>query len=163
MLTLVIMNNTTPAEISPQDLQDIKEALKTVQDNLPFLIHLSTQERRRAYKMGDKSLAFVTNSLSAAEANPGILPGSFDVAALNRNYRLSQNLLEILTQLKQLTEQVDDTLMAVSSNAMDSSLQVYDYVKTAAKREPGLKSLAEQLGERFKKMGRRSRSKTEAA
>lgn len=30
------------------------------------------------------------------------------------------------------------------------SLTVYDYVKTAAKKTPGLKTLAEQLGERFK-------------
>jgi hypothetical protein len=29
-------------------------------------------------------------------------------------------------------------------------LTVYDYVKTAAKKTPGLKTLAEQLGERFK-------------
>ena len=32
---------------------------------------------------------------------------------------------------------------------------MYDYVKTAAKREPGLKGLAEQLGERFKKAWRK--------
>ncbi len=36
------------------------------------------------------------------------------------------------------------------SEAMSSSLTVYDYVKTAAKKTPGLKSLAEQLGDRFK-------------
>ena len=40
--------------------------------------------------------------------------------------------------------------MAVGSEAMTSSLTVYDYVKTAAKKTPGFKSLAEQLGERFK-------------
>jgi hypothetical protein len=33
---------------------------------------------------------------------------------------------------------------------MSSSLTVYDYVKTAAKKTPGLKTLAEQLGDRFK-------------
>ena len=52
--------------------------------------------------------------------------------------------------LNQLTEQVDDTLMAVSSEAMSSSLTVYDYVKTAAKKTPGLKAIAEQLGTLFK-------------
>ena len=52
--------------------------------------------------------------------------------------------------LNQLTEQVDDTLMAVSSEAMSSSLTVYDYVKTAAKKTPGLKAIAEQLGSLFK-------------
>ncbi len=52
--------------------------------------------------------------------------------------------------MRQITEQVDDTLLAVGSEAMSSSLTVYDYVKTAAKKTPGLKTVAEQLGERFK-------------
>ncbi len=108
----------------------------------------------RTIKVGDKSLAFVLNSLSAARSNPEILPNSFDTDELDRDYALSRNLLEVLTVLNRLTEQVDDTLLAVGSEAMTSSLSVYDYVKTAAKREPGLKGLAEQLGERFKKVPR---------
>jgi hypothetical protein len=50
----------------------------------------------------------------------------------------------------QLSEQVDDTLMAVGSDAMSNSLTVYDYVKTASKKTPGLKAIAEQLGSLFK-------------
>ena len=138
----------------------IKASLKQVKKQMPFLINLSAKERRRFLKMGDKSLAFVTKSLSAAESNPEILPGSFDVKAFGRDYQLAKDLIEIQAMLKQLNEQVDDTLMAVGSEAMTNSLSVYDYVKTAAKREPGLKGLAEQLGERFKKVRRRQ---TEAA
>jgi hypothetical protein len=33
---------------------------------------------------------------------------------------------------------------------MTNSLTVYDYVKTASKKTPDLKTVAEQLGERFK-------------
>ncbi|MEL7225531.1 MAG: hypothetical protein AAGL17_11895 [Cyanobacteria bacterium J06576_12] len=144
------------AELQSKDLESIKASLKAVKAKMPFLIHLSTQERRRFLKMGDKSLAFVTNSLLAAQSNPEILPGNFDVASLNRDYQLSRDLLEVQTVLRQLNEQVDDTLLAVGSEAMTNSLSIYDYVKTAAKREPGLKGLAEQLGERFKKIRRRS-------
>ena len=149
--------------LSEDDVLEIKEALSTIQEKLPFLVNLSVQERRRALKMGDKSLAFVTNSLLAAQSNPDILPGSFDIETLDRDYRLSRNLMEVLTGLKQLTEKVDDTLMAVGSEAMTNSLSVYDYVKAAAKREPGLKGVAEQLGERFKKIRRRSRTVAKVA
>ena len=151
------------AELQPKDLDTIKTSLKTVQTKMPFLIHLSVQERRRFLKMGDKSLAFVTNSLSAAQSNPEILPSSFDVTSLSRDYQLSKDLLEVKTLLKQLSEQVDDTLLAVGSEAMTGSLSIYDYVKTAAKREPGLKGLAEQLGERFKKIRRRSSRQAQEA
>jgi hypothetical protein len=100
--------------------------------------------------MGDKSLAFVNNSITAAQSNREILPATFDVEELVQDYQLAAALTELLTSMQQLSEQVDDTLMAVGSEAMTSSLTVYDYVKTASKKTPGLKTVAEQLGERFK-------------
>ncbi|MEH2149950.1 hypothetical protein [Nostoc sp.] len=138
------------ATLSPQDIQEIKAALQTVQRKMPFLITLSTEERRKLVKMGDKSLAFVNNSITAAQSNREILPATFDVEELVQDYQLAAALTELLTSMQQLTEQVDDTLMAVGSEAMTSSLTVYDYVKTASKKTPGLKTVAEQLGERFK-------------
>ena len=39
--------------------------------------------------------------------------------------------------------------MAVGSKAVSNSLTVYDYVKTAAKKTVGLKTIAEQLGNLF--------------
>jgi hypothetical protein len=138
------------ATLSEKDIQEIKAALQTIEQKLPFLITLSVEERRKLFKMGDKSLAFVKNSLTAAQSNRDILPASFDLDEFVRDYQLAATLTELLIGLRQLSEQVDDTLMAVSSEAMTSSLTVYDYVKTAAKKTPGLKTLAEQLGERFK-------------
>ncbi len=138
------------ATLSEKDTQEIKAALQTIEEKLPFLITLSVEERRKLFKMGDKSLAFVKNSLTAAQSNRDILPASFDLDEFVRDYQLAATLTELLIGLRQLSEQVDDTLMAVSSEAMTSSLTVYDYVKTAAKKTPGLKTLAEQLGERFK-------------
>ncbi|MBE8991909.1 hypothetical protein [Nostoc sp. LEGE 12450] len=148
------------ASLSPQDIQEIKAALQTVQKKMPFLITLSTEERRKLVKMGDKSLAFVNNSITAAQSNREILPATFDVEELVQDYQLAAALTELLTSMQQLTEQVDDTLMAVGSEAMTSSLTVYDYVKTASKKTPGLKTVAEQLGERFKAIGKGKSAKT---
>ncbi|MBD2435105.1 MULTISPECIES: hypothetical protein [Fischerella] len=144
------------ATLSEADIQEIKAALQTIQQKLPFLITLSNEERRKLVKMGDKSLAFVNNSLTAAQSNRDILPPSFDLEEFVRDYQLANSLTEVLLRLRQLTEQVDDTLLAVGSEAMSSSLTVYDYVKTAAKKTPGLKTLAEQLGERFKAIKNKS-------
>ena len=148
------------ATLSPEDIQEIKAALQTVQRKMPFLITLSTEERRKLVKMGDKSLAFVNNSITAAQSNREILPATFDVEELVQDYQLAAALTELLTSMQQLTEQVDDTLMAVGSEAMTSSLTVYDYVKTASKKTPGLKTVAEQLGERFKAIGKGKSAKT---
>ena len=136
--------------LTDNDLQEIKQAIAIIQTKMPFLITLSQEERKRLYKLGDKRLSFVQNSLKAAQSNPNILPASFDLSGYNNDYRLTHDLSDLLMLLNQLTEQVDDTLMAVGSEAMSSSLTVYDYVKTAAKKTPGLKAIAEQLGTLFK-------------
>ncbi|MBW4578074.1 MAG: hypothetical protein KME42_00680 [Tildeniella nuda ZEHNDER 1965/U140] len=149
--------NTT---LSDKDLQDIKQAIATIQQKMPFLVTLSAEERKRLYKMGDRRLAFVQNSFQAAQSNRNILPASFDFDGFGNDYRLSSNLTELLMLLRQLTEQVDDTLMAVGSEAMSSSLTVYDYVKTAAKKTPGLKAIAEQLGTLFKALKARASKAT---
>ncbi|MCG8367745.1 MAG: hypothetical protein MJA27_30980 [Pseudanabaenales cyanobacterium] len=144
------------AELSNSDVAQIKDAIDTIQKKMPFLVNLTTEERRRLFKMGGKSLGFVSNSLNAAQANPDILPASFDLSEMSRDYQLATTLTDLLSNLQQLTEKVDDTLLAVGSEAMNSSLSVYDYVKAAAKRQPGLKSVAAQLGERFKSLRNRA-------
>jgi hypothetical protein len=147
-----MLTTQTKRELSDQDMQDIKQAIDLIQSKMPFLITLSADERKRLYKMGDKRLSFVKNSLSAAQSNPNILPASFDVNEFSNDYQLAMQLSELQMRLQQLHEQVDDTVLAVGSEAMTNSLTVYDYVKTAAKKTPGLKSIAEQLGTLFKAM-----------
>ena len=148
--------------LSEQDLQEIKQSIATIQQKLPFLITLTATERRRLFKMGDRRLVFVQTSLNAAQSNQNILPASFDLNGFTNDYRLATTLTEVDMLLSQLNEQVDDTLLAVGSEAMASSLTVYDYVKTAAKKTPGLKGIAEQLGSLFRAIRSKSaKSSTE--
>jgi len=148
--------------LSEQDLQEIKQSIATIQQELPFLITLTATERRRLFKMGDRRLVFVQTSLNAAQSNQNILPASFDLNGFTNDYRLATTLTEVDMLLSQLNEQVDDTLLAVGSEAMASSLTVYDYVKTAAKKTPGLKGIAEQLGSLFRAIRSKSaKSSTE--
>ena len=110
--------------LSPEDIQEIKAALQIIEQKMPFLIALTAQERRKLFKMGDKSLAFATNSVNAAQSNREILPASFDIEEFIQNYQLVTTLSELLISIRQLTEQVDDTLLAVGSEAMLGSLTV---------------------------------------
>jgi len=57
----------------------------------------------------------------------------------------------INTMVAQVASSIDDTRLAVGGEAMTEATQVYNYVKTAAATTPGLKPLADQLGQRFQK------------
>jgi hypothetical protein len=89
------------------------------------------------------------------------LPNSFDYDGYVKDCELASQLTEVLMALRQITEQTDDTLMAVGSEAVSSSLTVYEYVKTAAKKTAGLKSVADQLGNLFKAIKGKSNKPSE--
>jgi hypothetical protein len=48
------------ASLSETDVQEIKAALETIEQKLPFLITLSTEERRKLFKMDLKALLLST-------------------------------------------------------------------------------------------------------
>lgn len=137
------------AQVSDEAMQAIKEALATIETNLPFLITLTDAERKALFKAGPKRLSFVENALTASQDNPDILPKSFDAAGFAAHVALFAALTEINTLIAQLASKVDDTRMDVGSSSMDDASDVYNYVQAAVKKTPGLKPVADQLGQLF--------------
>lgn len=139
------------ASVSDANVQAVKDAVATIQTKLPFLISLTPDERKGLFKAGPNSLSFVQNALQAAENNPDIFPKSFDVDEFSSDVDLFAVLTDLNTVVSQLASEIDDTRLAVGSEAMNEATQVYNYVKAAVKTSPGLKPVADQLGERFQK------------
>ncbi len=141
------------AALPQADVDAIKAAIVTINSKLPFLISLTKDERKTLYKMGPKSIDFVQDSLRVAQNNTDIIPASFNTPEFAKDVNLAVPLSELALLIAQLNEKLSDTSMAVGSEAMRTSLEVYDYAKTAAKRKPGLKSVVDELGRRFKEQG----------
>lgn len=142
------------AVVSAADLQAIKDAFAVVLNKLPFLVNLTVAERKSTFKAGPNSLSFLTRAATAAQANPAIFPASLDIPAFQKDVNLFVVLTELGTLADSVASQIDDTRLAVGGEAMQESSLVYKYVQTAAKNTPGLKPVAEDLGERFKKAGK---------
>ncbi|MBD2204262.1 hypothetical protein H6G33_26545 [Calothrix sp. FACHB-1219] len=136
------------AKLTAADREAVMEAIGTIRQKLPFLIDLSTEERKALPKLGDKSRAFVSKALEIAAQNPDFLPRSFDVDEMRRDIELFEALYPILLSLTQLQELVDDTSVAVGSEAYAAGLLVYNYAKASGKGA-GLDSMVDDLGRRF--------------
>jgi hypothetical protein len=157
------MNNIN-ATLSAANVQAIKDAFATVTANLPFLVTLSPDERKSLFKAGPDSVSFINNCLSAAQNHTAIFPNSFDTSAFEKDVDLFSQLTELQTLVDSLSSKIDDTRLAVGGESMQQATQVYEYVKTASKTTPGLKPVAEQLGERFQKARpQKDQSKTSPA
>ncbi|TAF73862.1 MAG: hypothetical protein EAZ53_11395 [Bacteroidetes bacterium] len=145
--------NNISVALPQADVDAIKAALATINSKLPFLINLTNEERKNLLKMGPKSIDFVQSSLRVVNNNASILPASFSAVEFAKDVNVYVPLSEIQLLISSLNEKLNDTAMAVGSEAMRQSLDVYDYVKTASKRTPGLKSIVDELGQRFKEQG----------
>jgi hypothetical protein len=147
-------DNRISATLSPADQQAVRAAVNTIREKLSFLVDLTPEERRTLLKMGDKSRSFVTQALTVGEQNEDILPRSFDVAEMRKDVDLLAALEPVMASLSQLSELVEDTYMAVGSEAYISALLVYQFARAAGKGA-ALDGALDALGQRF---ARKSRS-----
>ncbi|HEX3558409.1 MAG TPA: hypothetical protein VHU19_04350 [Pyrinomonadaceae bacterium] len=147
-------DNRISASLSQADQQAVLAAINTIRTKLPFLVDLSPEERHALPKMGDKSRGFVAQSLDLATQNPDILPRTFDVEEMRKDVDLLSALSPVLTALSQIFELVEDTYIAVGSEAYTSALLVYQYARAGGKGA-ALDNALDGLGQRF---ARKSRS-----
>ncbi|MEQ9553231.1 MAG: hypothetical protein RIM23_26865 [Coleofasciculus sp. G3-WIS-01] len=142
------------ATLTPEQREAVMQAVATIKTNLTFLVDLSPEERKSLPKMGDKSRAFVTKALEVATQNPDFLPRSFDIEEFRKDVQLSETLYPLLLAIAQLHELLDDTYLAVGSEAYTAALQVYNYAK-ASGNVGGLDTLIEEMGQRFARKSRK--------
>jgi hypothetical protein len=146
------MNKPQISYVMPQaDLDAIKAAIATLNAKMPFLISLAPEEVGYLTKLGPKSVDFAQDAYSASLNFPDVLPPVFNKVEYGKDTTLFKNMNEIKMLIDSLQEKVESTYRAVGSESMTASLTVYELVRSASKTTPGLKSVAEQLGKRYKK------------
>lgn len=138
------------AVLSDADRTAIKTSVADARGKMPFLVNLDGNEKKKLFKMGPGSVSFVEECLRIAKNNPGILPGNFDVVEFEKDANLTSALSDIGTVLIPLAEGVDDTFMAVGSEAMLQANIVYAQVKLASKSNANMDELKQKLAERYK-------------
>jgi hypothetical protein len=145
------------ASLTQSDRDEVLLAVATIKSKLSFLIDLSAEERKTKAKMGDKSRAFVTRALEVATQNPDFLPRSFDLEEMRKDVQLFEAMYPIVVALTQLSELVDDTALAVGSEAYTAALQVYNYAK-ASGQGSGLDAVVSEMGQRFARKPRKAKA-----
>lgn len=137
--------------ISEADWTVIDAALTTLEDKLGSkLLDLTTEQRSRLTKMGDKSEAFCRQALITGRLNVVKLPAdaAADLTAEETDLADLDKLRPRLARLTAITEKTDDTEVALGSDIMVFSLTLYGILK-AIGAGAGLDGLKSQMGTRF--------------
>ncbi|MBN2093501.1 hypothetical protein JW964_28005 [candidate division KSB1 bacterium] len=123
------MDNKVSAELAQQALEEILKGINQITQNLPFLITLTTDEKKSLPKFGDKSVAFVKRSYELAQQHKNILPASFELAEMGRDINLYEKLYSIQQPLRTLFEKIEDTLQELGAESYSSALYIYALIK----------------------------------
>ncbi len=138
------------ASLTQADQTTILGALAQINALLTFIVNLTQEERQVMLKMGDKSEAFVNNSLTYAQQNPNLIPPYLNITEMQSDMALIGMLSPIFNTVKQLSEKLDDTVMALGSESFYAALTFYNTVKNAAKvNVPGTDAIYQDLKSRF--------------
>ncbi|MFN0120436.1 MAG: hypothetical protein ACKV2V_08040 [Blastocatellia bacterium] len=140
--------NRLSVTMSAEDIEAAITALNTIRERMPFLISLTSQERRSLSKGGDRSQGFISKAIELATLNPSMLPPSFSLEELKKDYELYLALQPIVMALQQLRSQLEDTILQANAEAYNYARQVYAYAKAAGK-DAGIEPSVEDMGRFF--------------
>ncbi len=148
--------NQISAAISDQTLAQIETKISEIRHLLsPYLVNLTPEERTKLPKMSDKSVSFVSKVMEYIKTNPDLIPPMMDKEEMEKDFKLNQSLQPVFKILKQLSENVSETLMLTGHEAYVQALLYYATVKMAAKTgSPDAKTIQEDLGKRFAGQGK---------
>lgn len=146
--------NLLSLTLSDDQLAAIDGALAALEGATAGLIAMDNDTRRQITKMGDKSEAFVRQTLMVLEQNPEIVPPALGLAEAQADLRALDRLRPVLGRLQRLTERAADSEMALGSDLMNVALEGYGLLKVSG-RNKGLEGVSEALGARFARAPRR--------
>lgn len=145
--------NLISAQLSEETVAQVIGHAEAIRALLPFLLDLETADRRSLLIMGSGSVGFTDDAVDLTQTHPGILPRSFDVTELQRDQALYTSMTRVQNVINHLNDLVDDTTIAVGSDLLQASLEVYNYAKSAGKGA-GLEERVKSMGKRFSRRRR---------
>ena len=150
-------SNRIDAVLLDEQREKFKTGFNLIVEALPFLIDLSPADRADMAKFGEKNRSFVVKALAIAEANPHILPASFDMAEFRADVDLVEGIYPLRNVIETFFGKLDDTYFAAGSEAYAAALLVYQYARLHNIATGALEDSLDDLGRRF---ARKSKKQT---
>ena len=141
--------NLIAASVSDADQTAVLTAIETIKNKLPFLVSLTPDQRRSLTKMGDNSTAYVDKCYQFAMANSEKLGSDFGADEFTADYELFQQFQPIVVAMRELSQAIADTELAISSDLMVRSNLAYGLMKVLGKATGAFSDMQRDIGHRF--------------
>jgi hypothetical protein len=143
------VQNLVSASLGPEAQAEIRSHLEAIKARLGFLTSLRGDEVHGLVKAGKGFAPLLDKAYETVSAHPEIMPAIFPLAEFKKDYELYKSLAPIAGLVEELAESLQKTMIALSSDTMVETLDIYGAVKQSAGRIPGLKVVADDMGSFF--------------
>ncbi|MFO7722323.1 MAG: hypothetical protein R6V49_03780 [Bacteroidales bacterium] len=149
------MQTPQEATLTQARIEHILHLMKQLEQNLPFLLHLSPGERKKIYRKGDKQLEYIRKTLKYSRQLPHLVPSYVDVGKLGHDLYIGEQLDLLAGKLSTLVSSMEDTRMFFYEQAFESSRLIYQSFRNASRNNMKQASDAvEDLKQYFPRTGK---------
>jgi len=127
--------NLLSTSIPQKDIKEIMDAIAFINEKLPDLITLNSEELDALPKTGSHTIDFVLDNLKAAENNLDVVPEGVDLEEIKKDVKLIHSIYKILNPLKQLEKKLEHSALLAGSEAYLPSIAIYNAIKADAIRK----------------------------
>jgi len=149
-------DNLVSVKISADDMTVINRAFSIIEEILLPQLTALTPEVRRAIipKMNIKAVPFVLKALEYAETKPEVIPDYIDLHEMRVDIEAARNLINILKRGKKTYDNLRDTVILSSFEALKSAQVIHQAFRTAAKANvTGTDKIVYELNELYDAAG----------
>lgn len=137
----------------------IKTKATEIKTLLPFLVNLTSGERKEKLNIGGKELDFINKVHTYAQQNPGMIPAAINMAAFAEDIDRMNRLRRIMQILQTLTQSVSDTHFVSLLESLNTSLTVYQIISGLKEENfPGITAIQQDLKRYFPRSGKKKKT-----
>ncbi len=145
---MIILKNRINIVLTTEQIASFDTALDAMDLATSMLQGADLEDRTRLAKLGPKSEAFATLAIETGAANEGLLPRDLDLASLQRDRSIRQQLKPRFERMRQITRKMDDTILLLGVDYFNGALAIYRSLKANGQLE-GLQPVLSDMGQRF--------------
>lgn len=149
------VQNLVSASLSAEASGEILDHLAAIKKRLDFLTSLGSAEIHGLVKAGKTYAPLLDKAYGAITSHPEIMSAVFPADEFRKDYQLYKDLAPIARQVEELNESLEKTMLALSSDTMVETLEIYGAVKQNANKVPGLKVVADEMAVYFSRPKRK--------
>ena len=145
------LDNLISVAFTPPELATIDAALASIEATLAGkVINLTPEERRRYAAVSNEMSQWVQKCRGYMTQMPAIVPGYINLPELDRDMQARRELNQRLRRAKSVLESMDDTVLLLGNDVLNSCYAFYRAVKSASLANvPGSTSIYQDLAQQF--------------